>query len=48
MIIAPACCRAYTAECLSCQVGQTVEEYCQYNPQTVGCKGMFLLDVPSN
>merc|ERR1719188_2264495 len=32
-----ACCRAMTAECLSCSAGQTEEEYCAENPSTEGC-----------
>ena len=43
MFIAPTCCREYSAECLSCQFGQTIEEYCQNNPRTVGCPGKLLL-----
>ena len=39
---APTCCRANSAECLSCQFGQTIEEYCQNNPRTVGCPGKLL------
>merc|ERR1712176_1269170 len=31
------CCRAMTAQCLSCAAGQTEAEYCKLNPQTVGC-----------
>ena len=33
------CCRARTAECLACTSGQNVQQYCQSNPQTVGCQG---------
>lgn len=32
-----ACCRAMTAECLACTEGISVEEYCELNPETVGC-----------
>ena len=35
------CCRARTAECLACTLGQTVQQYCQSNPQTVGCEGNY-------
>lgn len=31
------CCRAMTADCMSCSLGVTVEEYCGSNPDTVGC-----------
>ena len=34
-----ACCRARTAECLACTLGQNVQQYCQSKPQTVGCEG---------
>lgn len=33
-----ACCKALTAECLSCSEGVSVEEYCKENPTTAGCK----------
>ena len=31
------CCEALTANCLSCQSGQTVGEYCKNKPSTAGC-----------
>ena len=31
------CCRAFTAKCLSCSEGLTVEEFCGKRPDTVGC-----------
>jgi hypothetical protein len=31
------CCKAMTAECLSCESGVSVDEYCHKNPGTVGC-----------
>ena len=34
---APGCCKALTAECLACVAGETVEEYCKANPETIGC-----------
>jgi len=34
-----ACCRAGTAECLSCVAGMEIEEYCKQNPNTRGCGG---------
>ena len=40
LFLAYACCRARTAECLSCISGQTIPEYCRENPGTVGCQGM--------
>lgn len=33
-----ACCRALTAECLACTEGVSVDEYCENNPETVGCE----------
>jgi len=33
----PGCCRAMTAECLSCVEGMGEDEYCAKNPQTIGC-----------
>merc|ERR1712224_955655 len=32
------CCRAYTAECMSCSEGVTVEEYCRTNPYSADCE----------
>merc|ERR1712196_47527 len=32
------CCRAFTAECLSCAAGLSEEEYCKKNPSTGGCE----------
>jgi len=32
------CCMAMTASCLSCSAGQSVEDYCKGNPDTVGCE----------
>ena len=37
-----ACCRARTAECLSCIKGQSISEYCRDNPGTVGCPGILM------
>ena len=34
-----ACCRALTADCLSCTEGISVEEYCLRMPDTAGCPG---------
>jgi len=31
------CCKAMTAECLSCSADSTVEEFCSANPKTSGC-----------
>jgi len=31
------CCEALTAECLSCQLGVTLEEFCTTSPSTPGC-----------
>merc|ERR1719161_2918834 len=31
------CCRAYTAKCMSCSEGVTVEEYCRTNPYVPEC-----------
>lgn len=31
------CCRALTAECLSCADGVSIDEYCADSPETVGC-----------
>ena len=31
------CCRAMTADCLSCNLDISVEEYCRLRPDTVGC-----------
>ena len=35
------CCRARTAECMSCIAGQSEQEYCRDNPRTLGCPGNF-------
>ena len=32
-----ACCRARTAQCLSCVTGLSIFQYCHQNPDTVGC-----------
>jgi len=32
------CCKALTAACLSCVEGVSEEEYCEANPDTVGCE----------
>jgi hypothetical protein len=34
----PVCCRAMTAQCLSCSAGVSIDEYCKENPRTAGCK----------
>merc|ERR1719192_2416298 len=31
------CCRAMTAQCLSCSFGMTEEEFCVEYPETIGC-----------
>ena len=31
------CCRALTAECLSCSLGITIDAYCKKFPDAVGC-----------
>ena len=31
------CCRAMTAQCLSCVAGITEEEFCRWNADTAGC-----------
>ena len=31
------CCRAFSAECMSCVEGITEEEYCAKNPTVTGC-----------
>ena len=36
----PRCCTENTAECLSCQTGQTLDEYCRVYPRMIGCPGM--------
>jgi hypothetical protein len=33
----PACCKALTADCLSCAQGISKEEYCRLRPWTTGC-----------
>ena len=30
-----------TAECLACDNGQSVSEFCNLHPQTKGCPGQF-------
>ena len=32
-----ACCMAMTAECVACQHGMSVEEYCAHDPAMPGC-----------
>ena len=32
------CCKALTAECLACAAGVTPYEYCQREPETLGCR----------
>ena len=39
MNTARACCLAMNADCLSCSAGMDVEDYCNQNPSTYGCKG---------
>ena len=34
-----ACCRAFSADCLSCAEGITIDEYCAKEPDTIGCPG---------
>jgi len=34
----PVCCKAMTAQCLSCAAGVSIDEYCKENPRTAGCK----------
>ena len=34
-----ACCRALTAECMSCAAGMSISEYCEINIDAVGCEG---------
>merc|ERR1711959_106637 len=36
------CCRAYTAECMSCSEGVTVEEYCRINPYVPECPDIVI------
>ena len=31
------CCKAMTAQCLSCAAGKTLEEYCSKHPSIMGC-----------
>jgi len=31
------CCKAMTAQCLSCLSGESIEEFCQRKPHTMGC-----------
>mmetsp|Transcript_1073 Transcript_1073/g.3063 ORF Transcript_1073/g.3063 Transcript_1073/m.3063 type:complete len:163 (+) Transcript_1073:86-574(+) len=33
----PDCCKALTAECLACEAGVTVEEYCATHADAIGC-----------
>ena len=35
----PRCCTENTAECLSCQTGQSLDEYCRIYPRMIGCPG---------
>ena len=39
-----ACCYAFTAECLSCAAGITIEEYCKKNLGVIGCESTELLE----
>jgi len=32
------CCRAMTASCMACSANQSVEKFCEENPNVVGCK----------
>ena len=34
------CCRAMTAQCLACTLGQSIQQYCESNPYTLGCQGI--------
>ena len=34
----PKCCRAFTAECMSCSKGVSVQQYCKEFPSTSGCE----------
>ena len=38
-----ACCRALSADCLSCAEGITIDEYCANSPDTVGCPGDWIV-----
>ena len=38
-----ACCRAFSADCLSCAEGITIDEYCSNAPDTVGCPGDWIV-----
>jgi hypothetical protein len=41
------CCRAQTAECLSCAAGQSIAEFCATQPVSQGLLGRALLsDCP--
>lgn len=33
-----ACCMAMTADCLACSAGLDVDDYCESNPETIGCE----------
>ena len=33
------CCKAYTANCLSCSTGRSKNEICRKQPNVVGCEG---------
>lgn len=35
---ATTCCTEATAECLACEEGVTIEEYCVMNPEIIGCE----------
>ena len=41
------CCKAMTAECLACDAGVSVQEYCSNHPTTTGCSesGLNLEDT---
>ncbi len=42
------CCRAMTAQCLSCVADQSVEEYCEDHPITIGCPEIAPIEAPYN
>lgn len=39
------CCMALTADCLSCSQGLTVQEFCERNPEEIGCEDAGSLPV---
>jgi len=41
------CCKAMTAECLACDAGVTIIEYCQENPDTTGCNTNCIWSQPA-